>query len=86
MEKKTLLGFSYKVESITLSTINSDLKLTGAFFIGDIIDHLNEILKKKNHKVDETSIRLKFVDDQLYAEGFASEIREKREVGFLSGR
>ena len=86
MEKKTLLGFSYKVGNITLSTINDDLKLTDAFLISDVIDHLNEVLKEKNHKVDETSIRLKFVDDQLYAEGFASEIREKREVGFLSGR
>lgn len=80
------LGFSYKVEQITLQTVDNTLRTTSSFITRDIINQINDKLKAQNFKVDESSLRPKYVDDQLYLEGFAVEIKEPKTVGFLSGR
>jgi hypothetical protein len=86
MARTQTIGFSYKVESITLQTIDDTLRTTGSFITRDIIDQINEKLKAQNFKVDEGSLRPKYTNDQLYLEGFAVEILEPKTVGFLSGR
>ncbi|WP_345954059.1 hypothetical protein [Mucilaginibacter sp. PAMB04168] len=86
MSKTSTIGFSYKVESVTLQTIDDTLRTTSGFITRDIIDAINEKLKGQNFKVDESSIRPKYVADQLFIEGFAVEIKEPKTVGFLSGR
>jgi hypothetical protein len=86
MARTQTIGFSYKVESVTLQTIDDTLRTTGSFITRDIIDQVNEKLKAQNFKVDEGSLRPKYTNDQLYLEGFAVEILEPKTVGFLSGR
>lgn len=86
MNKTSTIGFSYKVESITLQTIDETLRTTNSFITRDIIDSINQKLKEKNFKVDESSLRPKYLNDQLFIEGFAIEIQEPKTVGFLSGR
>jgi hypothetical protein len=86
MARTQTIGFSYKVESVTLQTIDDTLRTTGSFITRDIIDQINEKLKAQNFKVDEGSLRPKYTNDQLYLEGFAVEILEPKTVGFLSGR
>jgi hypothetical protein len=86
MARTQTIGFSYKVESVTLQTIDDTLRTTGSFITREIIDQINEKLKAQNFKVDEGSLRPKYINDQLYLEGFAVEILEPKTVGFLSGR
>ena len=86
MSKSNTIGFSYKVESVTLQTIDDSLRTTTSFVTKDIIEEINQKLKAQNFKVDESSLRSKYTDDQLYIEGFAVEIIEPKTVGFLSGR
>lgn len=86
MSKTNTLGFSYKVEGATLQTIDDTLRTTNPFITRNIIDQVNQKLKPQNFKVDESSLRSKYTDDQLYIEGFAVEIQEPKTVGFLSGR
>jgi hypothetical protein len=80
------IGFLYKVENITLQPVDDTLQLTTSFVTKDIINGINEKLKPQNYRVDEGSLRPKFIDKQLYLEGFAMEIQEPKTVGFLSGR
>jgi hypothetical protein len=86
MSHTNTIGFSFKVESVTLQTIDDTLRTTGSFVTRNIIEQLNEKLKAQNFKVDESSVRPKYTGDQLYLEGFAIEIKEPKTVGFLSGR
>ena len=86
MSKNNTIGFSYKVEKITLQTVDKTLRTTSSFVTKDIIEEINQKLKAQNFKVDESSLRSKYVDDQLYIEGFAVEIKEPQGMGFLSGR
>ncbi|WP_245131741.1 hypothetical protein [Mucilaginibacter straminoryzae] len=86
MAEKNILGFSYKVEGITLASIDDNLRITKSFETRAITDRINEQLKAQNFKVDETTLRVKYIDDQLFLEGFAVEIKEPKTVGFLSGR
>ena len=86
MSNRNTIGFSYKVENVTLQTIDNTLRTTTPFITREIIDQINEKLKAQNFKVDESSLRSKYTDDQLYLEGFAVEIQEPKTVGFLSGR
>lgn len=80
------IGFLYKVESIVLQPIDEALQLTTSFVTRDIITQVNDKLKSQNYKVDEGTLRPRFIDQQLYLEGFAMEIQEPKTVGFLSGR
>jgi hypothetical protein len=80
------IGFSFKVENIQLQTVDDSLRVTGSFVTRDLIDQINKKLRDQNFAVDENSLRSRYVDDQLYLEGFAMEIREAKTVGFLSGR
>lgn len=86
MSKTSTIGFSYKVEGVTLQPEEGQLRTTGSFISQDIIEQINEQLKPQHFKVDERTLRPKYVNDQLYLDGFAIEIQEKKEVGFLSGR
>ncbi|WP_345954007.1 hypothetical protein [Mucilaginibacter sp. PAMB04168] len=86
LSEKNLLGFSYKVEGVTLGMIDNNLRVTKSFETRAVIDRINEKLKPQNFKVDETTLHVKYTDDQLHIEGFAIEIKEPRIVGFLSGR
>jgi len=86
MSKNNTIGFSYKVENVTLQTIDDTLRATTSFVTKDIIEEINQKLKVQNFKVDESSLRSKYTEDQLYIEGFAVEIKEPKTVGFLSGR
>ena len=86
MSQAHTIGFSYKVDNVMLQTVDDTLRTTNTFATKEIIAQLNEKLKDKNFKVDESSLRIKYVDDQLYLEGFAIEIQEAKTVGFLSGR
>jgi len=86
MSKTNSIGFSYKVEGITLQTIDDTLRTTSPFITRNIIEEINKKLKPQNFKVDESSLRSKYTDDQLFIEGFAVEIQEPKTVGFLSGR
>lgn len=86
MSKNNTIGFSYKVENVTLQTIDDTLRTTTSFVTKDIIEEINQKLKAQNFKVDESSLRSKYTEDQLYIEGFAVEIKEPKTVGFLSGR
>jgi len=86
MSKTQSLGFSYKVEGATLHTIDDTLRTTNSFITRNIIDEINQKLKPQNFKVDESSLRSRYADDQLFIEGFAVEIQEPKTVGFLSGR
>ena len=86
MTKSNTIGFSYKVENITLQTVDDTLRTTTSFVTKDLIEEINQKLNPQNFKVDESSLRSKYVDDQLYIEGFAVEIQEPKTMGFLSGR
>lgn len=86
MSKNNTIGFSYKVENVTLQTIDDTLRTTTSFVTKDIIEEINQKLKAQNFEVDESSLRSKYTEDQLYIEGFAVEIKEPKTVGFLSGR
>jgi hypothetical protein len=86
MSNRNTMGFSYKVENVTLQTVDVTLRTTTPFITREIIDQINEKLKAQNFKVDESSLRPKYTNDQLYLEGFAVEIQEPKTVGFMSGR
>ncbi|WP_295772148.1 hypothetical protein [uncultured Mucilaginibacter sp.] len=86
MSEKNILGFSYKVTGVTLEAIDENLQITQSFATKAVIDIINEKLKLQNFKVDENTLRVKYVNDQLFLEGFATEIKEHKSVGFLSGR
>lgn len=86
MSKTNTIGFSFKVENITLQTVDDTLRTTISFVTKDIIEQINQKLKDQNFKVDESSLRSKYTDDQLYIEGFAVEIKEPKTVGFMSVR
>lgn len=86
MSNKQTIGFSYRVTNIALQQVDEDLQATSSFVTREIIDQINEKLKERNFKVDESSLRPKYVDGQLYIEGFAAEIKEPKSMGFLSGR
>jgi len=86
MSQINTIGFLYQVESIVLQPADATLQLTAPFVSRDLINQINEKLKPQNYKVDEGSLRPKFIDGQLYLEGFAMEIQEVKKVGFLSGR
>jgi hypothetical protein len=86
MSNTRTLGFSFKIENITLQPLDEQLRTTQSFVSRDVIDEINEKLKPQNFKVDEGTLRPKYINDQLYLDGFAIEIQEKKEVGFLSGR
>jgi len=86
MSKRNTIGFSYKVENITLQTVDDTLRTTTGFVTKDIIDQINQKLKAQNFKVDESSLRSKYTNDQLYIEGFAVEIEEPKTMGFIPGR
>ncbi|QJD96564.1 hypothetical protein HH214_12085 [Mucilaginibacter robiniae] len=86
MSKTNTIGFSYKVEHITLQGFDDTLQVTNSFVTTDVIEQINQKLKDKNFKVDERSLHIKYVADQLYIDGFALEIQEPKTVGFLSGR
>jgi hypothetical protein len=86
MSINNTIGFSYKVENITLQTVDETLRTTTSFVTKDIIEEINQKLKSQNFKVDESSLRSKYIDDQLYIEGFAVEIKEPKTMGFMSGR
>jgi len=86
MTKTSTLGFSFKVEGISMQPAEGSLRTTGSFITRDIIDEVNQKLKPQNFKVDEGSLRPKYVNDQLFIDGFAVEITEPKTVGFLSGR
>jgi hypothetical protein len=86
MSKSNTIGFSCKVTNITLQTVDDTLRTTTSFITKDIIEEINQKLKAQNFKVDESSLRSKYVDDQLYIEGFAIEIQEPKTMGFMSGR
>lgn len=86
MSEKNIIGFSYKVEGVTLEAMDDSLRVTKSFETRAVTDHINEKLKPQNFKVDESTLRVKYTDDQLFLEGFAVEIKEPKTVGFLSGR
>jgi hypothetical protein len=86
MSQTQTLAFSYKVENIILSPPDNNLRLTGSFASREVIEQINALLKEKNFKVDERTLRPRYIDDQLYLEGFAIEIQAPKTVGFLSGR
>lgn len=86
MSNTNTIGFSYKVENITLQTVDDTLRTTTSFITKDIIEEINQKLKAQNFKVDESSLRSKYTEDQLYIEGFAVEIKEPKTMGFMSGR
>lgn len=86
MSKSNTIGFSYKVTNITLQTVDDTLRTTTSFVTKDLIEEINQKLRAQNFKVDESSLRSKYVDDQLYIEGFAIEIQEPKTMGFMSGR
>ncbi|CAM3711205.1 hypothetical protein MUGA111182_04660 [Mucilaginibacter galii] len=86
MSNNNTIGFSYKVENVTLQTIDDTLRTTTSFVTKDIIEEINQKLKIQNFKVDEASLRSKYTDDQLYIEGFAVEIKEPKSMGFMTGR
>ncbi|MBS7566705.1 hypothetical protein KHS38_20035 [Mucilaginibacter sp. Bleaf8] len=86
MSNTQTIGFSYKVENVLMQTVNDDLRITGSFASRDVLDRINALLKEKNFKVDERTLRPRYIGEQLYLEGFAIEIQEPKTVGFLSGR
>jgi hypothetical protein len=86
MSSNSTIGFSYQVEGATLQNIDAQLRVTSSFVTRQVIQSINDKLKDQNFKVDESSLRVKYVDDQLFLEGFAVEIKEPKTVGFLSGR
>lgn len=86
MSHTSTIGFSYKVDNVVMQTTDDTLRTTSSFVTRDIINQINQKLKAQNFKVDESSLRPKYTDDQLYIEGFAVEIKEPKTVGFLSGR
>lgn len=86
MDKLSTIGFLYKVEGIQLKPASDGLEVTNSFITRDIIDGINEKLKEQNFKVEETSLRPKYVNNELYLEGFAREIREPKTVGFFSDK
>ncbi len=86
MNKAKTIGFSYKVENITLQATDDTLRTTDSFITRELIDQINEKLKDRKFKVDESSLRPKYLNDQFYIDGFAVEIQEPKTVGFLSGR
>lgn len=86
MSKSKTIGFSYKVEHITLQMVDDTLRTTTSFVTKDIIEEINQKLKEQNFKVDESSLRSKYIDDQLFIEGFAVEIQEPKTMGFMTGR
>jgi hypothetical protein len=86
MDKLSTIGFLYKVEGVQLQPSDNGLQVTDSFITRDIIDGINAKLKEKNFKVEETSLRPKYVNNELYLEGFAREIREPKTVGFFSDK
>jgi hypothetical protein len=86
MNKAKTIGFSYKVESITLQATDDTLRTTDSFITRELIDQINEKLKARKFKVDESSLRPKYLNNQFYIDGFAVEIQEPKTVGFMSGR
>ncbi|UEG53338.1 hypothetical protein LLH06_20585 [Mucilaginibacter daejeonensis] len=86
MSKHNTIGFSYRVEGVTLQNTGEQLRTTTPFITHDIIEAIDQQLKPQNYKVDPSSLRIKYTDDQLYIEGFAVEKQEPKTVGFLSGR
>ncbi|WP_158826793.1 hypothetical protein [Mucilaginibacter lacusdianchii] len=86
MDKSATIAFSYKIENILLQPLGPNLRVTESFITRDILDQINDQLKVKNFKVDERTLRPRYIDVQLYLEGFAIEIKEAKTVGFLSGR
>lgn len=86
MNKAKTIGFSYKVENITLQATDDTLRTTDSFITRELIDQINEKLKDRKFKVDESSLRPKYLNDQFYIDGFAVEIQEPKTVGFLSVR
>lgn len=86
MSSRQTIGFSYRVADISLQKVDEDLQVTNSFITREIIDQINEKLKDRNFKVDEASLRPKYLEGQLFLDGFAAEIKEPKTVGFLSGR
>lgn len=86
MNKAKTIGFSYKVENITLQATDDTLRTTDSFITRELIDQINKKLEDRKFKVDESSLRPKYLNDQFYIDGFAVEIQEPKTVGFLSGR
>ncbi len=84
--KMNTIGFLYKAENIALQPLDDTLQITDSFISKDIISQINDKLKEKNFKVDESSLQPRFIDGQLYLQGFAAEIQQPKTVGFLSGR
>lgn len=86
MNKSSTVGFLFKPEGIKLQALDGSMQITDPFITRDIIDQINEKLKDRNFKVDEASVRPKYIDHELYLEGFAREIQEPKTVGFFSGK
>lgn len=86
MSQIQTIGFLFKVNDIVLQPTDDYLQTTASFITRDIINQINEKLKVQNFKVDESSLHPRFIDQQLYLEGFATEIQQPKTVGFLSGR
>jgi hypothetical protein len=86
MSKRNTMGFSYKVEGVVLQVVDDTLSTTPSFVTKDIIEQINQKLKAGNFKVDESSLRSKYADSQLFIEGFAVEIEEPKTMGFMTGR
>ena len=84
MNKTSAVGFLYKTEGVKLQQLDETMQVTNPFISRDIIDQINEKLKSQNFKVDENSVRPKYINNELYLEGFAHEIREPKTVGFFS--
>jgi len=84
MNKVNTVGFLFKTEGIKLQHLDETMQITDPFITRDIVEQINEKLKRQNFKVDENSVRPKYINNELYLEGFAREIQEPKTVGFFS--
>jgi hypothetical protein len=74
--------FSYKVEGVLLTAVDDNLQLSEAFDRKAVLEHLKEVVKTGNWKVDERSLDFKIVDGQLFIEGIVTENEEPKIIGF----
>jgi len=78
--------FSYKAEGIVLEELNDTLKVSQVFDKKELLDKIKEIFKADDFKVDEQSLNLKIIDNQLFIQGIAVKKHESKSIGFMTGK
>ncbi len=77
--------FSYRA-GVMLEPFNDNLKLSRGFDRKEILEQVKETLKEQNFTVDEGSVSFEIKENELYVEGLASDVSERKSIGFMSGK